>query len=161
MSKPIAFNADTATQTACSFHAAANFLEERAAQTVARLRLPGTNLTSEHVQRIVGEMAVPVVLHALAVEVLLKVRLHLAKVPFGRKHNHADLFAMLPDREKKLLAERYAKRRNPMFRSATLEEALKWSGDAFVKWRYYYEWQSVDTSVGEMLLSYEVLLEGF
>ena len=105
----------------------------------------------------------PVLLHALAVEIVLKVRLHLAKTSFAsfcRKHNHAKLFAMLPEEQRKLLAERYATRRHKAFRSATLVEALTWSGDAFMKWRYRYEWPSVDASVGEMILSYKILEEG-
>jgi hypothetical protein len=159
----IAFEASNAMDTARSYHAAAHLLEQHAAQTIAHLNVPGIPLTLERVNQIGGEKAVPVVLHALALEIVLKVRLHLAKVPFkqfGRKHNHAELFAMLPEKEKQVLARRYAERRNHMFRSPILLEALQWSGDAFIKWRYRYEWSSVDASVGEMLLAYDILQEG-
>jgi hypothetical protein len=155
----LAFNAVSAMQTARSYHVAAHVLEEHAARSVALAIVPGTNLTAERVQEMAGEKAVPVVLHALAVEIVLKVRLNRAKRPYIG-HNHAKLFAKVPEEEKQMLAERYATRRNPMFRSVTLEEALKWSGDAFEEWRYRYEWPHLDASVGEMVLVYKILQEG-
>jgi hypothetical protein len=108
-----------------------------------------------------GESAVPVVLLALAIEIMLKIRINLATgESVFRDHNHAKLFALLPDAERIMLEDRYKNNRKFPFTSTTLKDALEWSGNAFEKWRYRYEWNAVSVSQGEMVLAYNVLEEG-
>jgi hypothetical protein len=153
------FDSASALEVARSFHSAAVSLEQVAAQTQACVRSGNLALTGEAMKQLLGEKSVPVVLHALAIEILLKVRLHRAGVKVRKTHDHDKLYANLPVAERKALSRRYVEQRRFPFKSQSLQAALEWSTDAFEKWRYRYEWQNVNASVGEMLLVYEVLSE--
>jgi hypothetical protein len=157
-----AFDAATALVTADSFHEAAMHLEGIVAQTQDGMRSPGINLTTDMMRRMMGQMAVPVVLHAFALEIVLKVRLFQATGTERKTHYHDEIFALLPEAERKTLCERYATERNTKIRftSATLEEALQRSRQTFDDWRYRYELPGVNTSVGELILAFRVIREG-
>jgi hypothetical protein len=100
------------------------------------------------------------VLDALALEIVLKVRLARAGLPIPRTHSHTKLFATLPAPERQAAEERYKAGGHP-FRSVTLEAALAGSNDVFETWRYLYEEPAgVSASTGEMRRAFQVLAEG-
>ena len=101
-----AFDAATALVTADSFHEAAMHLEGIVAQTQDRTRSPGINLTTNMIPRMMGQMAVPVVLHAFALEIVLKVRLFRATGTERRTHYQDEIFALLQEAERKTHSER-------------------------------------------------------
>jgi hypothetical protein len=120
-------------------------------------RVPkGTSLDPEILNQIVGRTASATALEALALELVLKVRLSRAGVPVRKMHNHADLFAKLPASDKKDAEERYQARRHPAMR-ATLAEVLTYSANVFEDWRYMHEHHHVQASMAEMQRAFEAL----
>jgi hypothetical protein len=152
------FNADAALRTARGFHHAAGLLEAMHQQNIAQLP-KGVDLGADIISQAVGMAAGAVVLEALAVELLLKVRLHRAGQPLKKTHKHADLFALLPEPERNGAEQRYAAWRLSAMRG-TLEEVLKFSSDLFEKWRYMHEHGTVEVSMGELQRAFGALQDG-
>jgi hypothetical protein len=164
MSTQVPFTAEGAIEVAESYFRAAGILEEAAAQTKARMFAdPADSGGINTMKQMMGESSIAVMLLALSIELLLKARLHRGSVPykqFRRQHNHKSLYMMLPAADQQVLSKAYIERKRLPFASATLEDALAWSGEHFVRWRYRHEWQAVSASPGEMLLAYRVLRDG-
>jgi hypothetical protein len=150
------YNADGAMKAARGFHGTAGLLEVIHKQELARLP-KGTSLEPELLNQVVGRTASATVLEALALELVLKVRLNRAGVAVRRTHNHADLFAKLPASDKKDAEERY-QARHPAMR-ATLSEVLTYSANVFENWRYIHEHHHVQASMGEMQRAFESLAD--
>jgi hypothetical protein len=119
-----------------------------------------------NVDQNIGRVAGAVVLEALAIELVLKARLKRSEIDFQgplkgiKRHDHAKLFALLPDIEKQQADQRYRSLRHPAIR-ATLAEALDFSAKVFTEWRYMHEQPSgVQASMGEMQRAFKALTEG-
>ena len=110
--------------------------------------------------QIVGRAAGVVVLEALALEIVLKARLLRAGITFPRTHDHSTLFGLLPDTEKQEAEQRYQSAGWPPLRATTLAEALSYSANVFVEWRFMHEHFSVQASTGEMRRAYTALADG-
>src|SRR6266851_7928183 len=106
------YNADGAMNAARAFHGTAGLLEGIHKQELTRVP-KGASLDPEIINQLVGRTASAAVLEALAVELVLKVRLDRARIPVPKTHNHADLFANLPPADQKDTEERYQARRHP------------------------------------------------
>jgi len=148
------FNADAAMKVARGFHGTACLLEGILKQE--RLALKSIDL--ETINQLLGRTTSMVVLEALAVELVLKVRLDWAGITVARTHNHANLFAKLPAADRKDAEERYQARRHPAMRT-TLAEVLAYSAPVFEMWRYQHEHPSVEASLGEMQRAFDALAE--
>jgi hypothetical protein len=149
------FNADGAMKGARGFHGTACLLEGIHRQEMLALK----SIDHEIINQLLGRTASVVVLEALALELVLKVRLHRAGIVVPRWHNHADLFTKLPPSDKKDAEERYQARRHPAMR-ATVAEALAYSAGVFEKWRYGHEHPNVEASIGEIQRAFESLADG-
>jgi hypothetical protein len=98
-------------------------------------------------------MAGAVVLEAIAIELVLKVRLKRARISFDSlrdKHDHSALYSLVPDLEKQEAEQQYQWIRHPPFRATTLAEALSFSAKVFVKFRYMHGEPPVEASLGEV-----------
>jgi hypothetical protein len=159
--QPGTFTVEGAMQTARGYHYAAGELEAMHQQQTAAIRRGERPQIIIH--QTVGRTAGAVVLEALAIEIALKARLTGARVPFAdllkkwERHDHAKLYALLPDNEKQEAEQRYQS--HPAMR-ATLAEALTFSANVFVEWRYMHERTSVEASLGEMQRAFKALAEG-
>lgn len=151
------YNADGAMKAARGFHGTASLLELIHKQEIARVP-KGAGLDPEILNQIVGRAVSATVLEALALELVLKVRLSRAGVAVRKMHNHADLFAKLPASDKKDAEERYRARRHPAMR-ATLAEVLTYSANVFEDWRYMHEHHHVEASMGEMQRAFAALAD--
>jgi hypothetical protein len=116
----------------------------------------GVNFTVDMVHEIISRVVSSTVLEALAVELVLKVRLSQADKPIPMNHKHVELFDLLSLSERKESGQRYRASRHPAMR-ATIEEALAFSSDVFERWRYIHEHQSVEASMGEMQRAFNAL----
>jgi hypothetical protein len=145
-------------KVARGFHGTACLLEGILKQERARIVEHG-RIDIETINQLLGRTASMVVLEALAVELVLKVRLDRAGITVARTHNHAKLFAKLPAADKKDAEERYQTRRHPAMR-ATLAEVLAYSAPVFEMWRYSHEHPSVEASLGEMQHAFDALADG-
>lgn len=172
MTTPLPFDADGALKAARGFHAAGGHLEIAERQLLTRIhggegvrsepRPPGTvgvPLEPDMLTQVMGAGAGVVVLEALALELVLKVRLARSGTPVWATHNHSKLFAKLPALERTAADQRYQSRRHPAMRK-TLEEVLAFSADQFVKWRYMHEHPNVSASSGEMRCAFVALVDG-
>jgi len=110
------------------------------------------------VRVIVGEAISAVVLEALALELVLKVKLHHAGKRPPKMHNHADLFAKLAASERQQAGQRFQVGRQPD--TYTLEEVLANSAPAFERWRYAHEHQQLEASMSDMRQAFEALAYG-
>jgi hypothetical protein len=114
-------------------------------------------------EQLVGRAAGAVVLEALAVELVLKARLHRLGIRWARlvdKHDHSALYALLPDNEQHEADQRYQSIGQPAMHT-TLAEALAFSAQAFKQWRYMHEQPSgVQASTGDMRRAFMALAEG-
>ena len=106
-----------------------------------------------------GRVVSSTVLEALALELVLKVKLDQAKIEIPITHDLATLFAKLPAPEQRQVGRRYQTSRHPAMRP-TIEEALAFSSDAFERWRYLHEHQYVEASMGEMQCAFNALVHG-
>jgi hypothetical protein len=110
-----------------------------------------------------GRAAGMVVLEALAIELVLKARLLRAGAlskQLAREHDHAALYAELPDTEKQESQQRYQSGRNPFTREK-LADALAFSAKKFNEWRYMHEEpKGVEASLGEMQRAFVALADG-
>ena len=156
MIAPPPFNAEAALRVACGHHRSAMMLEKIHEEEILR---KVEILTVDIVYQRIGTVVSSTVLEALALELVLKVRLDLAQVGIQRTHNHAELFAKLPASEKQQAELRYQASRYPGMR-ATLEEALEYSAEIFEQWRYLHERPQVEASMGEMQRAFEALAHG-
>jgi hypothetical protein len=153
ISKP--FNAEAALRAARGYHSTAALLERVYREEQASLK-EGVNFTVDMVHEIISRVVSSTVLEALAVELVLKVRLSQAGIPIPKTHNHAKLFDHLPLSERKESGQRYRAIRHPTMR-ATIEEALAFSAAVFERWRYIHEHQSVEASMLEMQRAFNAL----
>ena len=159
MAKPISFNANAALQTARGFHYAAGRLERIHLQDGLALPNTGQDPTT-YLTEMIGGAAGAVVLEALAIELVLKVRLKLAGLGHQRGHNHSILFSALPQSEQRRAESVYQSIRHPAMRS-TLAEVLEFSAGTFEKWRYMHEEVGgVQASGGEMQKAFRALVAG-
>ena len=113
-------------------------------------------------RRPVGEVASmaisAVVLEALALELVLKVRLYRAGKTPPKSHNLATLFAKLPASERREITQRFRASRQPG--ALTLGQLLAYSAEAFEQWRYMHEHERVEASVSDMREAFDVLAYG-
>lgn len=172
MATQLSYDANAALKAARGFHAAARQLEAAGKQLFTRIRggegvrpdphppgTVGTPLEEDMLAQVLGAAAGEVVLEALALELLLKVRLTRAGIAVWATHNHSKLFGKLPALERTAAEQLYQARRHTSMRN-TLNEVLAFSADQFVKWRYLYEEPSVTAANSEMQLAFEVLVNG-
>jgi len=109
--------------------------------------------------KLVGASAGAVVLQALALELILKVRLaRCGKKPWST-HDHAALFAEIPEPERTAANGRYRSRRHPSMRE-TLQDAMAASAPLFEEWRYMHEHSQVTAPNTEMQCAFEALADG-
>jgi hypothetical protein len=120
----------------------------------------GTTIDHAWVDRAQGRIVSATMLEALAVELALKARLINANIEPPNIHDHFKLFKKLPLEIRDQANKEYQSRRHPAMRK-TLAEALAFSANVFVDWRYAYEHSSVRASAGEMLHAFAALTEGF
>lgn len=113
------------------------------------------DILNETMSRVVSST----VLEALALELILKVKIDRMGIKIPKTHNHADLFAELPAPERQQAGQRYQSSRHRAMRP-TIEEALAFSADAFESWRYLHEHQHVEASMGEMQRAFNALVHG-
>ncbi len=164
------FDADGALKTALGFDSAAAQLG------TSRASAPHGNTQT------IGQLAGAVVLEALALELVLKVRVSRAGKPVPATHKHSDLFELLPAAERKDAERRYEERKPPLSLIAivgtrpppppgtppyqlmsppkTLNELLRVSDDLFVKWRYMYEERVAEAPLGQMSCAFAALKHG-
>jgi hypothetical protein len=121
-----------------------------------------------NVEQLMGRVSGAVVLEALALELVLKARLKQSGIDFDvplkgmARHDHAKLYALLPDSEKQAADQRYRSIPFPAMHS-TLAEALDFSAQVFTEWRYMHEDQhrsGVQASMGDMQRAFRALAEG-
>jgi hypothetical protein len=155
--KKVAFDAEAGLRAARGFHLAAGLLETAHQQNVRSVR-KGVNVGVDHITQLVGVSSGAAVLEALALEIILKVRLSRAGMAVPRSHDHANLFGKLPAADKKDSEQRYNASRHPAM-VATIEDALNYSCDVFEKWRYMHEYSQVDVSMGEMRRAFTALAD--
>ena len=98
-------------------------------------------------------------LEALALEIVLKARLLRSGIAIPRTHDHASLYASLPDVEKQDVGQRYQSARHPAM-GPTLADALAFRANVFAKWRYLHERGLVEASMGEMRRAFRALDDG-
>ena len=175
ISKP-PFDAGAALKTARGYHDSAALLESIRKEELASLPrvepqiaqgngfcavgFAHVGLDMDFLNRNQGYAISATVLEALALEIVLKVRLARAGLAVPRTHSHAELFDALPASDRQAAEERYKMGGHP-FRSTTLEAALADSDDVFETWRYLYEEPAgVEASTGEMRRAFRVLAEG-
>jgi hypothetical protein len=150
------FNAEGAMKAARGFHGTAALLED--IHKRERVFPKGTNFDLDMLNQLMGRVVSATVLEALALELVLKVRLNRAGVAVSKEHSHAKLFAELPETDKQEAEDRYQAQRHPAMR-ATLEEVLTYSANVFEKWRYLHEHPHVEASMGEMQRAFESLAD--
>jgi hypothetical protein len=146
------FNAEAALKVARGYHSTALVLERIR-------RKEGVPLTIDMVNESMARVISSTVLEALAMEILLKVRLDKAGIAIPRTHNHSKLFAKLPAAERQQAGQRYQASRHPAMHP-TIEEALAYSADVFEVWRYSHEHDRVEASMGEMQRAFHALAHG-
>jgi hypothetical protein len=119
----------------------------------------GTTLDQACLDRTLGRITSATMLEALAVELALKARLINANMEPPREHDHLKLFDRLPSEVREQAEREYQSRRHPAMRK-TLAEALTFSANVFVDWRYAYERPSNEASGGEMFHAFAALTAG-
>jgi hypothetical protein len=166
------FDAEGALRTALAFDSAASHLRTTGAPVPRGITLPADRLA-----RALGPWAGTVVLEALAVELVLKVRVSRAGEPVQKTHSHSDLFALLPAAERTELERRYQESSPPQSTVAivnktpttlhqlsappeTLEKLLEASGKLFEKWRYMYEEAVSEAPLEQMFHAFAALRDG-
>jgi hypothetical protein len=153
------FTVEAAMKTARGFHQAAGELEALHQQQTRGDLLGSVTIDQNYLDQLVGRIAATGVLEALALELALKARLRRLKIRVPNSHDHAKLYALLPEDERQKAEERWRCVRHPAMR-ATLAEALSFSADVFVKWRYMHEQGSVHASMGEMQRAFGIFADG-
>ena len=151
------FNAEGALKAARGYHSTAMLLERIQQEMASKKR--GVTLTADTLNETMGRVLSSTVLEALALELVLKVKLDQAGIKIPRTHDHAALFAKLPAPEQQQAGRLYQTSRHPAMR-ATIEEVLAFSADAFERWRYLHEHQQVEASMGEMQRAFNALVHG-
>ncbi|HEY6323440.1 MAG TPA: hypothetical protein VJA16_18010 [Thermoanaerobaculia bacterium] len=177
-SRYFVLRADDPLKTALSFHAVAG---ELAAQPLRQANLPADAIDLSS-----GRMASAVVLEALAIELLLKVRRERAGLPFIREHKHKVLFDSLPQSEQDDLRRCYETgsghrkvgRPQPLpvgairpamtvpklGKGTLVDSGLELSSKAFEQWRYAHEHHGgndvVQADFGEMQFIFDLLRQG-
>ena len=149
------FDAKGALKAARGYHSTAMLLERIQQETIKQ----GATLTADTLNETMGRVLSSTVLEALALELVLKVKLDQAGIKIPRTHDQAALFAKLPAPEQQQAGRRYQTSRHPAMR-ATIEEVLAFSADAFERWRYSHEHQQVEASMGEMQRAFNALVHG-
>jgi hypothetical protein len=154
------FTVERAMQAARGFHHASGELQAAQHRFIRRRlsQLP-TKVTAD---QFAGWSTGALVLEALAVELVLKARLKRAGISFAGlpdKHDHSALYALMRDVEKQEADQRYQSSRHPMMR-ATLAEALDFSAEVFMKWRYIHEHGPLQANMGEMQRAFAALADG-
>jgi HEPN domain len=119
----------------------------------------GTTINHAWINRTNGRVMSATILEALAVELALKASLIRAHVKPPDTHDHLKLLNKLPPDVRDQADKEYQSRRHPAMRK-TLTEALAFSAEVFVKWRYAYEHPSVQASGGEMFHAFAALTTG-
>jgi hypothetical protein len=152
MSNRHTFTVDSIAKAARGFHIAAGKLED-----IHRAERPRVPFELADLDGIIGTVVGATTLEALAIELVLKARLHQAGIAFPKTHNHADLFAALPLAARQAADQNYQAKRHPAMR-ATLAEVLNFSANAFEKWRYLHEQPFVEASMGEMQRAFAALI---
>ncbi len=131
-------NAEAALRAERGYHSTAALLERVHREEQASLK-EGVNSTVDMLHEMMSRVVSSTVLEALAVELVLKVRLSQAGIPIPKTHNHANLFDRLPLSERKESGQRYRASRHPAMR-ATIEEAL----ERFpIRWNHLIEKESL------------------
>jgi hypothetical protein len=164
-----AFEATSALFAARAFHGTAQMLEEIRQHNLGKLlslsyppAFRGADDSDAESFDRWARSGIPisaVVLEALALELILKVRLDQASKPVPKSHDHAVLYADLPAAEKEEAARRYRNSRDPPM-PTTLAEVLTESAKAFEQWRYIHEQKQVGANPEDMRRAFEALAHG-
>lgn len=147
------FNATIALFAARGFHGTAQMLEEIHENTFGKV-VEGFPRWSRR-----GVPISAVVLEALALELLLKVKLAQAGRPVPKSHDHSRLYADLPAAEREKAERQYQiSGHQPM--PVTLAEVLTESAEAFERRRYIHEQRRVRANPEDMRRAFEALSHG-
>jgi hypothetical protein len=163
------FDADGALRIALAYDTAASHLRTTGAPVPL-----GTTPPADRAARALGQWAGMVVLEALAIELVLKVRVSRAGQPVEKTHSHSNLLVVLPAAERTELERRYQESNPPQSSVAivnktptmlyqlsappdTLEKLLEASGSLFVKWRYMFQETVVEAPAEQMFHAFAAL----
>lgn len=156
---PTKFNVDEALKSAHGFHSTAVLLNEIYHHELASIGpLVGSHIELQN--KAISRAVSATVLQALALELILKVRLAMAQIHVPATHKHAELFAILPEQDRERADQLYRNCLRPFTRAVTIEEALAFSSDVLTVWRYSHEYEIVEASLDEMQCAFNALAHG-
>jgi len=153
-----AFDPVAATEAAHGFRNTARLIEE--ARRNKHADFSKAPLTVELVKEQVALGISATVLHALAVELILKTRIHRETGKAPRGHDLGKLFSTLPLGAQQEAQNRYDSHRRFVAIHSTIQEALTRHASTFVEWRYPHERIHEGVSPMELDRAFLALAEG-